>query len=390
MKAKYLTSSFAFAGNPIILESDETPLDSLHGAPFMVKYEGKQVYSGRFYPPLNIDFSEIAASVAEWLPEEGIGEAGPLNQIADFSLQGSKERMMEVTVDYGHTDENFSAIILPGGISKQNFRFYARSGKDVFDSRLFPKDSNFFLSTRTAGWRIEIKETELYPLYFAVGDRGVKLSLEATLGNELLEYDLRAGIFSLDIDRLRRMFLEESGSLVNVFNVYADKVFACQIVIIGCKPEKERYRLKFRNSFGVFELLDIAGQLIGSADKETEEETGYSKIDDVTRSFLNLRERVENEITFSIAFDKGNNSSQFILDMISSDEVYLLDAFKEAVRVNVSAESLQWQHVRDVPEKITLSMTAVESETFNCEIIDSLTGSQKPRVHTKEFTKQFN
>lgn len=390
MNAKYLTSGFAFAGNPIILESDETPEDGMRGASFLVKYEGKQVYSGRFYPPLNIDFSEIAASVAEWLPERGVGGVGPLNQLADFSAQGSKTRMMEVTVDYGHTDENFSAILLPGGISKQNFRYYARSGKDVFDSRLFPKESNFFFTTRTNDWRIEVKETELYPLYFVVGNKGVKISLEGSLSNQPLEYDLRSGVFALDIDNMRRINLEETGSLENVFNVFIDKVFACQIVITFCKPEKDRYRLKFRNSFGVFEIIDISGQLIGSAEKETEEETGYSQIDDVTRSFLNLRERVENDLSYSITINKGNNSSQFILDMISSEEIYLLDAFDMPVRVNVTAESLQWQHIREIPERITLKLAVVESETFCNEPIDSTTGSKKPRIHTKEFNKPFN
>ena len=396
LKAKYQTSDFVFTGNPVVLQSQETSADPLRGASFRIESEGKNIYEGRFHPPLDIDVSEILDSAFPYLAEpSGTDSGNPFELIEDVTQLG-KQRRVTVYVDYGDREEQFVMTAIPGGISGQQYTSYALSGKDVFDGRFYGPGCNFFFTSRTSRWKIEMKETELYPLYFmAMGPSMRVLVTDVAYGKEM-GFELPGGICTLDPDLLRRYFLEHTGHLCNVFDLYketgrsATMEYACRLLITHCSPAKERYRLKFRNSFGVFEVMELTGKLMEGTEFEDLEASTYNRLDPVNRRYSNLRERLESkrilEITTPLPYGYGN----MLRDLLGSEEVYILDAFKMPVRINVSMEAVNLQSRREIPEVITLKMEIAESELRYDEIDSGPPDSRKPRVHTREFNKKFN
>lgn len=396
LKAKYQTSPFVFTGNPIILESEGYPTDMIKGGKFIITFEGKRIYEGRFFPPLNIDISEIVDAASEFLPEPSGKNFYPweLIEVVDPEALNSK-RKLSVYVDYnGNDDETYEMLALPGGIPTQQFRMYAKGGKDVFDSRLYGQDCNLFFTNRTNGWRIEMKETELYPLYFLASTHSMRIRVRDSISGNELGYEVPGGICTLDPAALRREMLANTHKLGSVFDIYLDHGggvgFGCQLVIKHCDPAKERYRLKFRNSFGVFEIMEITGKLIENREFPESEESSYRKFDPVTRRFSNLRRRLDATRSFSITTPLERGQGEFVADLLASEEIYILDAFDSPVRVNVTSEEFSWQKLQETPESISFKIELTDPDHFFGEVIAGITDGRKPRIHSDEFTNEFN
>lgn len=396
LKAKYQTSPFVFTGNPIILESEGYPTDKLRGGKFSVSYEGSPIYEGRFFPPLNIDISEIADAASGFFPEPvGTGpEPWETIETVDSGYTDSK-RKISVEVRYNEWDyETFEMLALPGGIPRQQFKTYALAGKDVFDSRLYGRHANFFFTSRTAGWRIEMKETELYPLYFIAYTHSVRLTIKGAVSGNALGYEIPGGICTLNPDLLRKEMLAQTGVLENVFDLWPDfgggAKFGCRLVITHCDPVRERYRLKFRNSFGVFEIMEVTGKLIENTDYAGVEQESYRRLDPVTRRFSNLRRRLEATRSFTISTPLERTRGEFMADMLASEEIYLLNAFKTPARVNVTSEDFNRQLIQETPESISLRIELTDPDSYCGENIAGINDSRKPRVHSDQFSSEFN
>ena len=87
---------------------------------------------------------------------------------------------------------------------------------------------------------------------------------------------------------------------------------------------------------------------------------------------------------------KRPDEVRFLMDMIGSEEVYLLDLTPTPLKVIPSVEEFTYKPRPDTPEKFTLKLEIADSETnIMQEIIDGSEG-RKPRVFSKQFSKQFN
>lgn len=391
LKAQYQVSPYVFTGNPIILNSaGDRPENIVKGSKFIISIGGTQVYEGRFFPPLNIDISEIVDAQIPFLPELAPGRLNPVEYIERLALEYAKtSRTITVDVDHdGQYKETYEMVGLPGGLPGHKFKAYALSGTDVFESRFCGPGCNFFFTSRTDRWRLEIKETELYPLYFISTGQ---IYTFRTLSNKILQAEMDSGVCVLNLDALRKRFVEKYGILPNVFDVETeDGGYCCQIVITHCEPVRERYRLKFRNSFGVFEIMEITGKLREEMEYPDSEETTYRKLDPVSRRFSSLRNRLSATRSFSITTPLDRDREEFVADMLASDEIYLFDVFPEAVRVNVTSDNFSHQRHRENPETISLKMEMTEPEQFfGVEIAGSADGG-RPRIHSDEFSNEFN
>lgn len=261
MKVQNVTSGYAFARNPIIIR-DSFPADAFdkRGGKLTIIMSGTNIYEGRFFPPLNLDISEIIDANIWNFPEPPENNTDPIVEIYDYGTLA--DFSIVVVSEYDGYESERSFLAIPGGISKQNFRRFVNLGSDVFDSRFLNPKGNFFLTTRTAGWRIIVKETELYPLYFLIKQHQEQIDVVETVTGKTLTFDrLGPGVSALDIDALRRRFMAEFRVIPNIFDVYMAGVFSCRIVVERSDISKERYRLKFRNSLGVFEIIELTGEL---------------------------------------------------------------------------------------------------------------------------------
>lgn len=239
-----------------------------------------------------------------------------------------------------------------------------------------------------------MKETELYPLYFLASTHSMRMKVKDSLSGHELSYEVPGGICTLDPADLRKEMLANTHKLGSVFDIYLDRGdgegFGCQLVITHCDPAKERYRLKFRNSFGVFEIMELTGKLIENTEYSESEENYYRRLDPVTRRFSNLRNRLEATRSFSVSAPMERDRGLFMADMIASEEIYLLDAFEVPVRVNVTAEEFSRQKRQETPETVNLRMELTDPDHFTGEFIVGNTDGGKPRIHSDEFTGEFN
>lgn len=361
------------------------------GYPFKIWMDGIAIYNGRFNYPHVVNVADIINAYVKKLPEPDAVEPitfGPLKLIEDEAEVQC--RYVYVNFD-GEFDEELGFLALPGGISKQNFRRMGM-GRDIFTERFCAAGTNCFLTTRTAGWRIFMKETELYPLYYINdGWDDVLQFVEKATGLSWTVDLLDPGIYALDIEALRLHFFEEHEVLANNFDIYHRGKFACRLVIEQADPSRERYRLKFRNSLGVFEIIEITGEMSITPQWEDAEEAIFKRYDEATDDYISCRDRIERKQTISVKTGlKRPDETRFLMDMLASDEVYLLDLTGLPVRVIPSAEEFVYMPRPESPQSFAITLELADTETnILQEIIDG-SEARKPRVFSKQFSKQFN
>lgn len=391
MKFQGIKSGYAFSRNPIIIR-DSYPSDAFdkNGGSFSVMLDGTNIYEGRFFPPMEIDLSEILDAYAYYFREPPENNENPIIEIEDnVDLDCRK---CYITAEYDSYESEGEFTVIPGGVSKQNYKRLLATGQDAFTARFLNFKNNFFLTTRTAGWRVILKETELYPLYFFVSQQEEQVTAIETITRTELTFDrLYPGVYALDINALRRRFMSESRVIPNVFDIYMAGVFSCRIVVERSDISKDRYRLKFRNSLGVFEIIELTGDLSITPDYSEAEDATFKRYDSITGDFYTDRERVERKQSITVETGvKRPDEVRFLMDMIGSDEVYLLDLTPFPLKVIPSAEEFTYKPRPDAPEKFTLKLEISDSEiNIMQEIIDGSEG-RKPRVFSKQFSKQFN
>lgn len=385
-------SRLAFTRNPIIIESNYTSGDQpLTGYPFSIIMDGLTLYNGRFNYPYSINVADIVNAYIKYLPQPD--EVEPISFGPLILIENESEVLCrDVAVVFnGEYDQEFAFIALPGGVSKQNFKRLWPS-TDIFNVRFLASDTNCFLTTRTAGWRVIMKESELYPLYY-INDApdDVFSFVEKVTGKSWTIDRLSPGIYALDIEALRSHFFEVSGVLANNFDIYHRGLFACRLVIEQADPARERYRLKFRNSLGVFEIIEITGEMSITPEWEGADEAIFKRYDPETDDYFSQRDRIERKQSISIQTGvKRPDEVRFLMDMLGSDEVYLLDLGALSVRVIPSAEEFTYKQRPEAPQSFTLTLELADTETnILQEIIDG-SEAKKPRVFSKQFSKQFN
>lgn len=386
----------AFSKNPILLRSSLTVDDynPITGIPFTVYASGmNQRYVGRYNQPFSVNISEIVDAYAYTIGEPIMSYH--INGVREVEDNGTiSERKIYVDITEDNLDE-WECLIIAGGVSRQNYRRYARMKTDAFEARFLNNANNFFMTTRTAGWRIVMKETELYPLYFISLERFLYMTVvERTTGKTLIQDgNFDNGIFALDIDALRKQFFDEYGVLSNSFDIYKGdpSQYSCSIVIERSDPARERYRLKFRNSLGVFEIIELAGELAITPDYAAADEARFSRYDAETDDFTADRERITRPQSLTIETGVMRaDTVRFLMDMIGSEEVYLLDLSELPVKVIPSIEKLKYKPRPETPQKFTVKLQMAEDETNIMQDIIDGTEGRKPRVFSKQFSKQFN
>lgn len=393
MNAKNIKTSYAFSRNPIII-TDNTGADvweyGMTGAEFEILAGSaeKAIYTGRFTPPLSVDISEIVDAYFPYLPEPD--GALPLVQIEDE--QALAERRITFNAQVGEGDvETLKLTILPGGISTQNFTRLALTGADVFAFRFLSLNRNFLFTTRSSGETVVVRETELMPLYFlseqpeSIVVKSLTQDLSTTLTVEA------PGIYAINFGEIRRGFFISSGKIVNAFRIYREGEPACRVLIARSEASKNRYLLKFRNSFGVFEMLEVTGAGTFSGKISDEDDSSYREYLPVTGIYSGRRERMPAEMAVEV--DSGVRSSdemRFLLDMLASDEVYMLGYSQTEVRVIPSVESFSMPMRFETPQSVKVKLTFADEESNIMPDISNASDFGHKRIFDNKFDSKFN
>ena len=380
----------AFTRNPLMLNMPGTGkrVFAVYGQGYT---SNNPAYKGEVTAPVRINLSEFIEAI---IP--AIEDPGDNGGMISYGLQDGS---VSITVTDGE-NSLFSQTIVAhqGGVSKQNYRKLIQAGTDIFAARFLNPACNFFLTTRTHDWRLNIKETELYPLVFFYPSQGTFAVQDIVSGNIVSlpavsnDVDYHGKLCSLNLKAIRQHFLEEYNCITGVLDVLVDGTPAARIAIQESRPQRERCRLKFRNSFGAFEIVELTGKAQCSPEFKGEQEDQQHKrymadIDD----FAAERQRVEisNVINLSTGY-KTRLELQFILDAIASEEVYLLDVASDPVKVIVTAEELTYDFHPDSPQAFSLKLTPVDGDTCLTGELPTETMSIRGGLFSQEFSEEFD
>ena len=378
LKVNIYPTGNAFTRNPIFLSVSSSSM-----ATYSIRMNNEEVFKGNGIGEFRVNIAEIV--------ETGITDARILSDNTEhlLAVSGLSAEVTIHVVNEGEEEDNLSFTAWKGGISKKEFRRLRNMGTDIFSLKFLNESCNFFFTTRSNDWRITMRETELYPLCFIYPGHELKIT-ELLTGQSLAVPGTTGSLYALNLEAVRLKFFTDYGVLGNLFDVYSGETFALRIGIEQSPTVRERYRLRFLNSYGAYEVFSLEGEASVTPGMDEDEDAVFRRYDEITDEYYSdrIRTEIQEAVTIKTGF-KRPQEIRFLLDLLSSDNVYLSGYGQEEIKVIPSAEEFSYRVRPDAPQNVTLKLTFAEKESnWTGEITES--GYRKPKVHSKEFSKQFN
>lgn len=378
LKVNIYPTGNAFTRNPIFLSVSSSSM-----ATYSIRMNNEEVFKGNGIGEFRVNIAEIV--------ETGITDARILSDNTEhlLAVSGLSAEVTIHVVNEGEEEDNLSFTAWKGGISKKEFRRLRNMGTDIFSLKFLNESCNFFFTTRSNDWRITMRETELYPLCFIYPGHELKIT-ELLTGQSLAVPGTTGSLYALNLEAVRLKFFTDYGVLANLFDVYSGDTFALRIGIEQSPTVREHYRLRFLNSYGTYEVFSLEGEASVTPGMDEDEDAVFRRYDEITDDYYSdrIRTEIQEAVTIKTGF-KRPQKIRFLLDLLSSDNVYLSGYGQEEIKVIPSAEEFSYRVRPDAPQNVTLKLTFAEKESnWTGEITES--GYRKPGVHSKEFSKQFN
>ncbi len=378
LKVNIYPTGNAFTRNPIFLSVSSSSM-----ATYSIRMNNEEVFKGNGIGEFRVNIAEIV--------ETEITDARILSDNTEhlLAVSGLSAEVTIHVVNEGEEEDNLSFTAWKGGISKKEFRRLRNMGTDIFSLKFLNESCNFFFTTRSNDWRITMRETELYPLCFIYPGHELKIT-ELLTGQSLAVPGTAGNFYALNLEAVRLKFFTDYGVLANLFDVYSGDTFALRIGIEQSPTVCERYRLRFLNSYGAYEVFSLEGEASVTPGMDEDEDAVFRRYDEITDDYYSdrIRTEIQEAVTIKTGF-KRPQEIRFLLDLLSSDNVYLSGYGQEEIKVIPSAEEFSYRVRPDAPQNVTLKLTFAEKESnWTGEITES--GYRKPGVHSKEFSKQFN
>lgn len=378
LKVNIYPTGNAFTRNPIFLS-----VSSYSMATYSIRMNNEEIFKGN-------GIGEFCVNIAE-IVETGIASTQilPDNTEHLLAVSGLSAKVTIHVVNEGEEEDNLSFTAWKGGISKKEFKRLRNMGTDIFSLKFLNESCNFFFTTRSNDWRITMRETELYPLCFIYPGHELKIT-ELLTGQSLAVPGTAGNFYALNLEAVRLKFFTDYGVLANLFDVYSGDTFALRIGIEQSPTVRERYRLRFLNSYGTYEVFSLEGEASVTPSMDEDEDAVFRRYDEITDDYYSdrIRTEIQEAVTIKTGF-KRPQEIRFLLDLLSSDDVYLAGYGREEIKVIPSAEEFSYRVRPDAPQNVTLKLMFADKESnWTGEITEN--GYRKPRVHSKEFSKQFN
>lgn len=378
LKVNIYPTGNAFTRNPIFLS-----VSSYSMATYSIRMNNEEIFKGNGIGEFRVNIAEIV--------ETGITDARILSDNTEhlLAVSGLSAEVTIHVVNEGEEEDNLSFTAWKGGISKKEFKRLRNMGTDIFSLKFLNESCNFFFTTRSNDWRITMRETELYPLCFIYPGHELKIT-ELLTGQSLAVPGTAGNFYALNLEAVRLKFFTDYGVLANLFDVYSGDTFALRIGIEQSPTVREHYRLRFLNSYGTYEVFSLEGEASVTPGMDEDEDAVFRRYDEITDDYYSdrIRTEIQEAVTIKTGF-KRPQEIRFLLDLLSSDNVYLSGYGQEEIKVIPSAEEFSYRVRPDAPQNVTLKLTFAEKESnWTGEITES--GYRKPGVHSKEFSKQFN
>jgi len=340
--------NYSFTGNPVIFELSS---DSDEPVNVEISFNG-YTQLATYYPfQLSENSYKISMDLSDYLNFDNKIEISGnqiISAISGFALP------YQVKIGSNYT---FNGFALRGGISNQAFRKLDENGYSIFTYRLASSYEQFLFTTRTNGKEIKLKETELYPFIFR--HPGLPVIFRSESGDEVTTPAQAAGTFcAMNIQSV----LEQMPAGTRRIEVCPNGEYAFHFTILPGKLSEERYLLKFRNSLGAFEILEVTGKAMHAP--EFSEENLWETLADLY-FYEERRSRVKSKGIIEVETGyKERLEFPFILDLIQSDEIYFIYPDGDSFRCHLTADSAQYRHLMTEPTSVELKIRPVVEEEF--------------------------
>jgi hypothetical protein len=377
----------AFTRNPIVISVSAPTL-----ATYKVYADNNLMFTGNGMGDFTVNISEILETVFSETDEPS-GNA----MLLMFAQYNSYTHVRFEVSTTSENTETVNMLAWKGGINKTDYRYLRNQGTDIFSAKFRNYSGNFFFTTRTYGWTIAMKETELEPLAFIMpvifGEELGYIRVKETVTGRSVRIEGASGAFmALNMEAVRKHFYVQYGVLANLFDVmdpYHSGRIACRIAIEEAPGAQERCAVRFLNSFGVYERIDLIGKATIQLTGNQNEDTIFQVYDEATDSFTKKRVRIPIGSTYKIQTGiKRGDELAFIQDMLASDSVYLALPDQE-IKVIPSFEQATRAYVQTEPESMDITFKPVEDES-NMSPRRTKYGTTRPRIFTSVFSEQFN
>lgn len=374
LTANIYPSTIALAGNPIKLTINSSSVVS-----YTIRQADRTIFSGSGEGEFSVFLQDILSGI--------LSPKHLLNESTDILLLDSTSAT-DIAISVQNTQGETKTLSLKaviGGISKRLLRRLLDENSNIFTWKLLNSSVNFFKTTRTNGRIITIRETELLPIPFLYPDgalkvvaAGIETSLSGTAGQPV----------ALNLYRLRKKLFQTNQKLASVFDIYSGSTKSCTIVITPGTVSRERYLLEFLNSYGAYERIEVTG--IGNIESEIESDSTYQIYDESIDDYIEARER--QSARDKLLVESGYRNTEelvHLMDMLTSDDIKILGLSGRNIRVNAVADNLTHAIRSTVPESIKMTLHFVDSDVrYTGSLSEDEIGN--PRIHTEQFTPQFN
>ena len=240
----------------------------------------------------------------------------------------------------------------------------------------------------------EILSAILSPTHYTGEETDIILSTSSNLKEYTIEVNNQTGDRQTLQHKVllggisKRAFFSKNNMLASQFEIITVEGKAVTIVISPANIEKERYYIEFLNSYGAYECIEVTGK--PTLDQDKGEDEVYGKYDEEVNDYTESRERVNTVDNLHVQTGfKTEKELMFILDMLSSDEIYLIGYGNRGIKVNASADSLAIAKNMNTPQSLPITLRFCDSEKHFTQELNS-NDFNNPRIHTDVFSKQFN
>ena len=280
-----------------------------------------------------------------------------------------------VVVEYWDYDEiegmsdidRYHFTALHGGVSKSMLRYLLSVNQTFFDYRLGNYERQFLFTTRTNSRLIKVKETEITPLYYIEPHDTITVINEygrtITIIPDDSEEEEIVRIDALNIKAIRKFFEDTYNEVSSYLSILISEAHVLSIAILPGSKTPDRLILRFRNSLGCYEAIEVTGKK--EIVPEFSEEELYNVYDDSTASFVENRFRriYQDKIEASAGW-KTPEELNFIRDLLSSDDIQLIGIGEDTIKVHVLAEDFSMSINPVEPQSVDLTIRVSEQETL--------------------------
>jgi hypothetical protein len=323
---------------------------------------GDVVYKGVYNPVLNSPYInyKVDISVEDIVkPYMRPADAGALVNV--ICLSDFDYLSISVKFTQGNSILNYSGNIYNGGIGKRLFRQLYIHNTDIFSYKFTDTSKQFFLTTRTSGRHITMKENEICPLFFVATDKTYSVVTE--YGNTFILPEMTVNrLYALSIDAIRGYSDLLYNKMPSFFGIMIDGQYVFDVTVTQPVPAPDKYIIEFRNSFGVYERLEVSGRCL--SEPEFGENNAFDRYDVTVDDFIEKNERLSVREVINAEFGyKTPDEFLFARDMLQSDDRRLIDPSGNYHQVRVLSENFSHELHPKQPGSVPLKIRFVDTDT---------------------------